>query len=796
MSNQQQHSSNKLIDSKDLLFVWRLIVKNLLILIFLPVFAYVVGFVYTHRLTEIYGAKVQFLLKSNETYDYQDKIYQGLGAYGVYMDVQNQMRVLKSRDLIGEVVDKINIGTSYYVVGRLKKQEVFEALPFKAEVTVLNPMAYENPVGVTILDQKSYKINYEINGESREFINEFGKELFTDDFILLLTQQYGFSDARIESIKSSEYEIVFHSRDNLISKYQSSIAISNEEFTSILDVTITDELQPRAKVFLDTLTDVYVDFSKRIQLEVNQNTIENIERQIDTVQVFIAQKERELLSYKDQHSILDPTKEGDQFFADYVTASEIKRELERKKNSAVALKAYLESTEDTRVLPPSFYIEETDFFLQEAVSDVRSKQVDLEIRMTHSTEENAGIVKLKKEISMRKQDVLKYIMNLVTAIEGEIKLKNDEINRYRYNVKTIPLSEQGIINIQRELDVNNNMYIFLLEKKTNTLITRAGIIPQVRVLETPSMIGAVKPDKKQIIRLFVLAGIVLSFFIALLKNVFFERLVSIDELRQTTILNVIGGVPFYKKQSSLIAVNDSPKSQITESFRSIRTNLSFMKKEKQEGLGQKILISSYFPGEGKTYCSTNLAVLISRSEKKTVLVDFDLHKPKVHKMFAFENNIGTTSYIIGKSSLEEITHKNVFENFDVITAGPISPNPSELILKNKVDQMLAELSKKYDYVIVDTPPFGLLNDTLELSKKIDTFLVVLNTKYTRRRGIKAMEGILEKYEDISKGLILNGIKENKIKYYYSRYVYKYTYGYNYGYNYGYGDEYGNEKKSD
>jgi hypothetical protein len=221
----QQHSSNKLIDSKDLLFVWRLIIKNIFILILLPLFTYAIGFVYTHRLTDVYGAKVQLLLKSNETYDYQDKIYQGLGAQGIYMDVQNQMRVLRSRDLIGEVIDKINIGTSYYVVGRLKKQEVFEALPFKAEVTILNPSVYEVPIAVTILDQQSYELKYELSGSTKIFKGIFGKEFIADDFILLLSQQYGFSDDRIENIKSSDYEIVFHSRDQLIAKYQSAITI-------------------------------------------------------------------------------------------------------------------------------------------------------------------------------------------------------------------------------------------------------------------------------------------------------------------------------------------------------------------------------------------------------------------------------------------------------------------------------------------------------------------------------------------------------------------------------------------
>lgn len=782
MSNKPQ-SSNKIIDSNDLLFVWRLIIKNLFIILLLPVFAYAVGFVYTHRLTDIYGAKVQLLLKSQETYDYQDPIYKGLGAYGVYMDVQNQMRILRSRDLIGEVIDRIDIGTSYYVVGRLKKQEVFETLPFKADVEIYNPTAYEIPIFIEVENENNYTANYEIQGETKAFTAKFDEEYIGDDFSLLLAAQYIFNDENIGTIKSSQYEIVFHSRDYLINKYQSSIEIENLEFTSILDVNIKDELQLRAKVFLDTLTDAYVNYSKKVQLEVNQNTLDNIDRQIDTVLIFIKEKERELLSFRDQHAILDPTREGDEYFDQYIEASKSKRELERQKNSIVSLEEYLSSIDDSRVLPPSFYIEDKDFYLKDAVSEVRSLQVNLEIRRTQSTEENVGIKSLKKEILMKKQDIIKYLGNLKSAVQKQIDSQDLQINKFRYNVKTIPISQQGIMNIQRELDVNNNMYLFLLEKKTNTLIARAGIIPQVRVLELPSMVGAVQPDKKKILRLFILGGAVLGLVLALIRAVFFERLEGVDELKQASALNVLGGIPLVKKQESKIAIDDSPKSQLTESFRTVRTNLSFMGSEKSDS--QRILVSSYFPGEGKTFVSSNLATLIARSEKKTVIVDFDLHKPKIHKTFDLNNSIGVTNYIIGKSSLDEIVQKDIRPNLDVITAGPLAPNASELVLKGSVDCLISELSSKYDYVIVDTPPFGLLNDTLELLKKVDTFLVVMNVKYTRRRGVRVMETILQKYDDVSVGALLNGIKENRIKYYYSKYVYKYTYGYNYGYGYNY-----------
>jgi capsular exopolysaccharide synthesis family protein len=286
-----------------------------------------------------------------------------------------------------------------------------------------------------------------------------------------------------------------------------------------------------------------------------------------------------------------------------------------------------------------------------------------------------------------------------------------------------------------------------------------------------------------------LAGVVLAFLIAIIRKLFFEKIENVNELAEISDINIVGGVPFVKDFNNSIVVESQPKSHVTESFRTIRTNLAFLGTP-AEGHAHKILLSSFFPGEGKTFCSSNLANLIAMGKKKTIIIDFDLHRPKVHKMYRLENNIGVSNYIIGKSEIDEIILKDVCENLDVITAGPIAPNPSELVLREQVESLIAYANEHYDYVIIDTPPFGLLNDTLELINYVDMFLIIMNTRYTRRKGVEHINEMLQKYDSIGKGLVLNSIRESRLQHYYSKYTYKYTYGYNYGYGYGYGSTYG------
>ena len=792
--NINQKHKNTLIETKDLMMIGRIFIKNLTIIFLIPLTAYIIGYIYTYRLTDIYGAEAQLLLKSNETYDYQDQIYQGLGAYSTYTDIQNQIRILQSRGLIGEVIDKMDLEVSQFIVGRLRRQEVYFTLPFDCDVVVSDPKIFEIPISIEILDENRYELIYELDGNQEEYTGEFERQLKTDHFHVTLNKLYGFDDDGLDIIKKSKYEIVVHTRDYLIAKYQSNIQVENIEFTSILNVSVTDEIANRGTAFLDTLCNTYVDYSKRIQLEVNQNTLDNIQKQIDTVRQFIEEKEASILNYKENNAILDIDRESSQYFVEYFEINKAIREFEEQRASITLLEKYLSSENEDRTIPPYFYIEKADNNLADLLTELRMKQSKLETLRTQISEDNTGYKNLRKEIQILKGDVKLYLSNLRVAIISKIELLNEELSNYRGKIVELPKSAQDIMNIQRELDVNNKMYLYLLEKKTNTLITRAGIIPQVRIIEETRSLGVVRPDKTKIKTTALLAGLILALVIAFLRTFFFDKIETVKELSEITNLSLIGGVPHVAQmQPYSISVDSNPKSQLTESFRTIRTNLSFLAADVQKS--KTILISSFFPGEGKTFTSVNLATILARSDKKVLLLDFDLHKPKIHKMFQISNEIGVTSYLIGKSSFNEIIRNPGIQNLDIISAGPIAPNPSELVLKLQINQLFERVKSEYDFVIIDTPPFGLLNDALTLSVHADIFMVVANTKVLRKKGVGLIEEILGKLNIKEKGIVLNGVKQRRLNYYYSKYIYKYNYGYSYGYGYGYGSTYHDSTES-
>ncbi len=237
-----------------------------------------------------------------------------------------------------------------------------------------------------------------------------------------------------------------------------------------------------------------------------------------------------------------------------------------------------------------------------------------------------------------------------------------------------------------------------------------------------------------------------------------------------------------------LIVDKDPKAPVTESFRAIRTNLEYM----ASGADSKvILITSYNPGEGKTFCSINLATIFAKANKRVLLIELDLHKPKIQKALNMTSDIGVSTILIGKTGVADTVLPSEIDNLFVILSGPTPPNASEIILSKHLKEIFDYGRKEFDYIIVDTAPIGLITDALVIMKNSDVTLFVLNAKYAKKQVLGIAQEIVENNKLKNFGFILNGVKRKRSKYYYN-YGYGYGYGYGKSYGYGYG---GNEKKS-
>jgi len=283
-----------------------------------------------------------------------------------------------------------------------------------------------------------------------------------------------------------------------------------------------------------------------------------------------------------------------------------------------------------------------------------------------------------------------------------------------------------------------------------------------------------------------LGWIIISLALIVIRYLFHNEITSLNEIMKYLEVPMLGIVPNYKDviPISQLLVDKKPKSIIAESLRSIRSNLEFLSTSD----GPKVLaITSTISGEGKTFVALNLAGIIAFSEKKVIIIDLDMRKPKIHVGFGVPNDKGMSTILINRNTIDECVFKSSLNNLDFITAGPVPPNPSELIISARMLEVLDELKLRYDVIVIDNPPVGLVTDGIRVIKLADYPIYVFRENFSKRNFVQNVKKLMRDNNIKNMSVILNSVDIKKSGYGYSG-VYDYDYGYGYGYGFGYYDE--------
>lgn len=749
-----------------------------------PLIAFGGTYVYTHRIPDIYAAKCQILLKSNETYDYQNEIYRGLGfnsKYASYEETASQMRVIKSTGLLEEVMDRMPLDVSYYIVGRLKVSEVYKHMPFKVFTDERSSAFSGMRFSVSVLDTDSYKIGYEQGGEEREAVFRFGELVLKDGLYFKLEREPNLNEVSLPSLSRIDYQFVVHKKPSLINKYQRAIDVANIDYTSIVEITLKDEIPERAAEVLDTLAKLYVHNTLANKRQVNENTLSYIDIQLDEVIGIINEIENELEQYKEDKAILNLSREEETYFSRLVEMDGEVRAFERQIEALDDLTTYLLKEEDIEsLLPPNLFVANTDPELAEQVKELYEVRNAYTEMLKSNTESSPKSEQVLEKVRSLKTNIIRYIESQKDAVIQAQKALQSDITQLESRIKNIPKTQRQIINIERRLAVNEELYSFLLSKRAETVIARAGIVPETKIIEKSRPVGVVYPDKTRMNTIGALMGLGIAVIIVLLMELFFQKIKSLGQLQAFTDISILGSIPRQKNFSKTYRLmSGSERSDLAQAFRSLRTNLQFIAPNKAS---KTILVTSLLPGEGKTFTSVNLASVLAIADKKVLLMDFDLHKPRLAKAMELNNDKGISSVLIGKHGVEDVIQKTEVAALDVITSGPVPPNASELIIRPGLEKILKYAGENYEYVFLDTPPVSLISDALILMQNSDVKIFVLNSKSTSKTSLDYIDRLIDTNKLVGATLVLNEERISKIDYYYSRYGYG---GYGYG-GYGYG----------
>jgi capsular exopolysaccharide synthesis family protein len=780
-SNQVGPTNNSL---KQLRLVLKVAAKNWLLLLLLPSLSYGYGRFVTHQQLDQHGAQAELLLEEKDEYDKAREVVEGVISRRFQRqgpDIANQVRILKSRDLIARAVGDLDHNITHFIVGRVR------ALPVGGlsgvEVEAWPEHFSNNALGVDfdleVLDSERYRLRTELrNGQIYDGEHKFYDVVQTGDFKLSI-HRAGDGRGSIEQAIAQGQRFQVRNDEDIILQYRSRLSVSGVGQTSILKLQINDIRPERAIEFLDALSRRYIEYSTATREAINSKTDEFIETQLLQIEANIDSLQDIIDQQREKSEVIDLTRNEQAYFQELVQLETNQEELRVNLRSLGTLEDYLSRGVENTSIPPSTFLS-ADAVAADKVSQLHDLQLQRTQMLLDVTPTSFQIIRLDSLISTTRFSLYNYIESARQTLREEDQDLTRRIAELEARLFRLPKSERQIIAVERRLTINDKFFGYLLEQRATNLIARAAITSNASIIEASRGIGITGPNKAKTMRDCTLLGLAVAIGLAVLRLLLFERLESVNELREATKLPVSGGVPRYEDISDkeyVLVASKSPRHPTTEAFRGLRTNLQYLLNKDGQNT---ILISSMHPGEGKTFTATNMAALMAQSGKKTLLIDFDLHKPRVHKALGVPRGTGLSGYLIGQVPWTMAVQPTEIPGLDVITSGPVPPNASELVHNDRTDELIAEARKAYDFVVIDTPPILIITDALVLMRHVDRALLVANVKRANARGVRELEELLEQNSIEHVSMVLNGIVPTRWRYYASKYAYRYLYSYGYG----------------
>jgi len=754
------------------------------------IIAFTIAYQVNVRKEKIYGMQTMISIKEESNPFFTSNTSLVFNWGGISDQVNGISTILQSRSHNELVVSKLQFYIDYLVQGKYNLTDAYGAVPFYVNIDKSKGQLANTLIGIKFISANEYQIRIPFENNSVSLItysnNSYSNtavqptELFVKKYKVGEQVSLPFLNWKLQIndnpglYTGNEYFVKFNDFDGTVSGYRGVNVSSDDKGGSILTLSMQGTNKARMVDYLNSTVRMLIKIQLDGKNQFATNTIRFIDSTLVAMESQLKETGSELKSFRKDKNIYEIEGGGAKVSDKIMDFDVEKDEVTRKIAYYNSLKSYLNNSVDYSRLPaPSVAgIEDPNIVVNVskliALSTQRSE-------MAYAVKSDKIFKDFDNQMQAIKSVLLENIASAKSSLMYDLSMVNAKIGQAESTVKRLPEEQQELLKIQRKYDLSDNVYTEFLKKRNEAEIVKASNLSDIHFIDPAKDIGGAligpKTSVNYILALFlgILVPLLFIFGIFFINNSI-QNADDISKLTQIPLIGVIG----INKDSLNLAVFDKPKSALSEAFRTIRSSLQFLYKRQQVSGSKTLMITSSISGEGKTFCSINIATVFALSEKKTVIIGLDLRKPRLADEFNLKNQIGVVNYLIKQNSLAEITNSTQIPNLDVILSGPIPPNPSELILSDAMKELIIELKQKYDYIILDTPPVGLVSDALELAQYADVTLYIVRQNYTKKDMITLLNTRIKRGELTNASIVLNGY-ENKAKY-----------GTAYGYGYGYG----------
>lgn len=763
---------------------WKMFVLSLII-------AFTIAYQVNIRKQKIYEINTVLSLKEENNPFFTANTSLVFNWGGTSDQVQNVIMMLKSRTHTEVVVDRLQYYIDYLKESKYYEIDVYGEAPFTVNLDKSRGQILGKNIKIKFTSATQYTIEIDLENGSNSVFN-YSKNSYEKTVV---KEKKCFKSFKIgqkvdltylnwklnlkpfpENYIGQEYIVKLNDFDGTVSKYRGIKVSNDDKSASIITLSLEGTNKSRMVDYLNSTVNILIKNELDKKNLFATNTIRFIDSTLIVTEKQLKATNDDLESFQHGKNIYQIEEGGGTFSAQLEKFDNNKDAIERKIVYCNSLKSYLKNNDDFSKLPAPSVAGIDD---PNIVTNV-SKLISLSIarsQMAYSVKNEKLFDDFDNEMNAIKNVLLENINSLRNSMNYDLNLINNKINQAESNISKLPQDKQELSKIQRKYSLSDNIYTNFLSKKSEAEVVKAANLSDIHFLDTAKDIGGgligPKTNVNYVIAFF--AGLFIPLLLIFILFFINNSVQNVDDINRLTNIPMIGVIG-KKNMKSNLAVFEKPKSALSESFRAIRSSLQFIYKKNHVDGTKTLMLTSTVSGEGKSFCSVNIATVFALSEKKTVIVGLDLRKPKIFDDFNVKNDIGAVNYLIGQNSLSEIVQKTQIPFLDFISSGPIPPNPSELIMSEAMSELIKELKLKYDYIILDTPPVGLVADALELSQYCDVTLYIIRQNYTKKDMITLLNNREKRGELNNISIVFNGF-ENKAKY---------GYAYGYGFDYGYG----------
>ena len=764
--------------------LWKIVVLHWYWIVLSTIVALGAAFSYLKYTRPVYASNMKILIKDEDS---RSRMYRGgqlaLESMGVISNsngFDNELEILTSSNISQRVIKSLKLYVSYELDGRLRNHELYKNNPYIVDMPENQLVDLHSLIQLKI-DRQGDGVH--VAGEiyvprSKEpilferSVKELPGSFNTPVGTITLQRNPGVGaelpeQAMYATIMPLEYAA---------KAYGSRLSVSASSKTTTVAVLNYLDTQPeRAIDYLNELFRSYNEDANEDKNEVALKTEEFLKNRISAIREELDATESNLESYKKKNELINLTNDASNALNKLTEYQKEQVELETQLNLVTALLDYVDDPRNAfNVVPSNLGLKDAD--MSNLLNKYNENVLQRNRLLKSSSPENPYVKRLTAQLEEMWPTIRLSLKSVRENILTQKRSAEDQYNLFSRRVGEVPTQERSLNNIIRQQEIKVELYLMLLQKREENYISLNSTAAKARVIDDPRSTGQVSPKTKVILLGALVLGLCFPVGLIYLLGLLRYRIEGREDVEMLTKIPVLADIPLAPKSLDgelSLAVRENSNDMMEEAFRGLRTNLRFVLSEKEN----VIACTSCIPGEGKTFISTNLAMSLALLGKRVIIVGLDIRKPRLVKLFGLSSDHrGITTFLSSDSGDfqdldKQIHHAVLNPNLDVLPAGVIPPNPGELISREQLDHAIALLREHYDYVIVDTPPVGLVSDTLSAARVADMTIMVCRADYSPRNNFQLINALHHDNKMPKITLVLNGIDLKKRKY---------------GYYYGYG----------